>query len=643
MGSQLEIIKDQEGNSHVIFDKSGLCDDSQMGDNFQDFEVLRVLGGGKNFVSKVRSLKNNKIYAMKKIDLSQIKNEEEKKLCLAQMEKLKSLIHPHLIRYYKTFKDENDCLYLIYEYMNNGDIQSFIKAHQVLEKKIKEEEIWNILLQCLSALEYLHKENLAHLAIKYTNIYLNNEQNVKVGLFRETPILEDKDYNIKDDIMEIGLYFYKMCYSQFPETIFKVVRGKKDYTANNHDFPVKKEPNNYYSPELINIVLKMIEEDPNKRLSSGELYNIVKDEYVKKFANNTSIKSVLRCLYSYPTFTQQIMKDEQNIIQNKDKYYINYWYLSTIKAFSTNQDLNKCLEEFRRALASENTKLDCSKEIDPIYLLAFLLEKMHREYNKVVQTQIKGIDYSQQYVINSRYKVEEEDKTNKEQMIQKFNSYFNKNINSIISKLFFGVMKTKKICRVCKSPAYSFSNNCFMAFDVNKCKAPIFDINQHGYLAQHKEKRDLVKEKYHVFCDKCLTEQNHNEFNRFYSFGEHLIICFFRGNNYNKNTPINVEENLIIKKERNNKKTGEIERLYPEDKNSPFNYYLVGSVNRVTTKVNNEEKEVFHYFSRDPFNRTKWYSSLDNKFEILQQAPVQAIQQTGQVIILFYNAIKNAN
>lgn len=78
MGSQLEIIKDQEGNSHVIFDKSGLCDDSQMGDSFQDFEVLRVLGGGKNIVSKVRSLKNNKIYAMKKIDLSKIKNEEEK-------------------------------------------------------------------------------------------------------------------------------------------------------------------------------------------------------------------------------------------------------------------------------------------------------------------------------------------------------------------------------------------------------------------------------------------------------------------------------------------------------------------------------------------------------------------------------------
>ena len=197
MGSQLEIIKAQEGNSHLFFDNSGLSNDSQMGESLQDFEVLRVLGREKNTVSKVRSLKNKKIYAMKKIDLTKIKNEEEKKLCLDQMEKLKSLIHPHLIRYYKTFKDEKDSLYLIFEYMNNSDIQSFIKSHQELNKKIKEEEIWNILLQCLSALAYLHKENLAHLAIKYTNIYLNNDQNVKIGLFRDTPILEDKDYNIK--------------------------------------------------------------------------------------------------------------------------------------------------------------------------------------------------------------------------------------------------------------------------------------------------------------------------------------------------------------------------------------------------------------------------------------------------------------
>ena len=70
MGSQLEVIKDQEGNSHLIFDKSILYDDSKMGDKVQDFENLRILGtvkneGNKNviYVAKVRSFINHKIYS----------------------------------------------------------------------------------------------------------------------------------------------------------------------------------------------------------------------------------------------------------------------------------------------------------------------------------------------------------------------------------------------------------------------------------------------------------------------------------------------------------------------------------------------------------------------------------------------------
>ena len=38
MGSQMEIVKDSEGNNHIIFDESSLYDDSKMGDNLTDFE-----------------------------------------------------------------------------------------------------------------------------------------------------------------------------------------------------------------------------------------------------------------------------------------------------------------------------------------------------------------------------------------------------------------------------------------------------------------------------------------------------------------------------------------------------------------------------------------------------------------------------
>ena len=171
MGSQLEVFKDSEGISHIIFDKSAMYDDSKMGQKLSDFEVLQVLGAynNNNIISKVRSFRNDKIYVIKKIELNKIKNEKEKELCLKQMDTLKTINHPHLLKYYNYFKDENNNLYMVYEHMNNSDLNSFIRAHQILGKNVKEEEIWNILLQCLSGLAYLHQKDLAYLAIKSTN------------------------------------------------------------------------------------------------------------------------------------------------------------------------------------------------------------------------------------------------------------------------------------------------------------------------------------------------------------------------------------------------------------------------------------------------------------------------------------------
>jgi serine/threonine protein kinase len=136
MGSQMEIVKDSEGNNHIIFDESSLYDDSKMGDNLTDFEILQILNEDNNnlFVSKVRSINNHKTYAMKSIDLKTLGNDLNK--CMDVLTKLQQLNNPHIIKYYKTFKD-NENLYLIMEYMNNSDINGFIKAHQVLDKNIK--------------------------------------------------------------------------------------------------------------------------------------------------------------------------------------------------------------------------------------------------------------------------------------------------------------------------------------------------------------------------------------------------------------------------------------------------------------------------------------------------------------------------
>ena len=612
----MEVFKDSEGESHLIFDKSAIYDDTQMGDKLSDFEVLQILGAYNNnhIISKVRSLKNNKIYIIKKVELNKINLEEEKQLCFQQMNKLITINNPHLLKYYKYFLDENNILYMVYEYMNNSDLNSFIKAHQILQKDIKEEQIWNILLQCLSGLEYLHKENLAHLAIKPTNIFLNNEQNAKIGLFYDTPKLADQNYNIKRDIYFLGLYFYKMCYANYP-----FVKDKdwiEDITY------LEMEQNDDYSPELLQIISEMIKKNPNERKSAQELYNIVKSKYVLKYTKVTSIDSVLNCLYSFSNFTKLLLKTENYIIINKDKCHISYWLLRTIKALDVGDNLNECFEEFKRVLASENSKIDASKEVDPVYLLAFLFENIHKEGNKRKKTEVVKVEKEKQYIINSIYKVEEEDdKSNKDQMLFNFFYYFQENVHSIISDLFFGFVKRKRICTKCKNGVYSFSNFCIAPFDVSKLENNNkFDLIQDGFKKDRYD--DKNNNKPCVFCDRCLTEQEHFEFNHYYCLGRNLTIFFYRGKNYQSFANINFPEYLDIKE-------------YTDIKNQTPIYQLIGSINRVI----NNGIEQFIYFIKDPKMENYWKSSF-GKYH-WENAPINPIQNSGQVIMLFYKAIKS--
>lgn len=618
MGSEMEIVKDSEGSNHVIFDESSLYDDSQMGMNLSDFEILQVLSDeNSSFVAKVRSLNNHKIYAMKKIELNNIGSPKARQNCIDEVEKLKELNNPHIIKYYNSFKDQMGNLYLIMEFMNNADLYGFIKAHQVLNKIIKEEEIWNILLQCISALDYLHKNKLGlgFSGIRFTNILMNNEQNAKIGVFYD-PIKQNNqnnNYNTSDDIYLLGKHFYCMTFSQ--NNRVKTAKSINEVT-------ISIENNDNYSQELMRIIYKML--DSNSDIpDSNELYKTVKAEYVKKYARNTSINSVLRCLHSFHSFNEVMLKNSNLYENNRDKYYINYWYLKAIRALSGFEEANltECIEEFRRAIASEDSKLDGNREIDPLYLLAFLLQKMHKETNKKDSNTETGQNQSGKYVINSVFNGEEEDKTNKEQMLYKFVTYFQANVHSPISDLFFGFVKTKRNCQTCKTGNYSFHNYCFVVFDLtNRKNEDQFDIIQDGFAYDYNQPKDLDPDTpERVYCERCLTYQKHVEFNRYYMMNHQLIISFIRGNNFKNNSNIIFSEDLNL------------EPYVDEKKDSPKNYYLVGSINRVIE--NNIEK--YLYFTRDPDNYNCWHVGED--LETTNTAPINDIKNKGQIIMLFYN------
>lgn len=623
MGNLLEFTINAEGKKILNFDESNQYDDTKNGNRISDYEILQVLSQDNdiNFVAKVRSLNNNKIYSIKKINLSNYQDQTIKDKFRALMDKLKLLNNPHVIKYYHYF-EENNNLYILMEFMNNADISGYIQAHQILNKAIPEEEIWNILLQCLSALEYLHSQELGNMGVKLANIFMNNEQNVKIGVFRELNFTQN-DFNPREDIYMLGKYFYAMMNSEMIKS--EDIKQNNFFTQLNY----KNVQNNTYSGPLIEIVDSM-SIDNNSDVKVEELYEKVKKEYVKKYAKNSSIKAVLKCLYSYKILNDIILNKKAIIENNKQKYYIHYWYSQAIDAIAgiKEEDLNLCIEEFRRAIASSYSKLDGNKEVDPLLLLTFLLFRLHQEMNEVDNDNLSNLNKKNaKYVITSSFDGEE-DKQNKDQMWNKFIVKYNSKVNSLISDLFFGFVKTKVICQTCRKGYYSFSNYFYIIFDLSdRDSKRDFDLIKDGFEIQFNKKRLILPDgPDRTYCDSCCSYQAFKEYNRYYMLRSNLIIIFNRGSNYKNKSKIIFDEKINL------------EPFIEEGIDSHKNFFLVGCINRVG-EMGKDERYSSYY--RDPENTNYWHCDeyLDySNVSIPIISEINKTQKKEQIIMLFYNS-----
>ena len=546
MGISNNKVLDFQGNKYINLENWCKNDINKIDNNLFNYEILEKLSENKgtNLVTKVRSLNNKKIYSMK-----QFKNCSENPFIIQTLNILKTLNHPKIIKYYDFFKEEND-LYLIMEYIYNLDIQSYIKAHNLTYKLIPEVEIWNILLQCLSALEYISKINNnfnSQIKLKLIDMLINDEQNIKIGVFSEQMYNNPTDLNYyeRQSLNFLCNIFYKM--------INPPINQSQNF-VNSYNI----QANNIYSIELQNIIFNIYNIANNNNAQKIDITNIfdfVKNEYSKKYNKNTSIKAILENLYSYEFLIKRFDKKRTLIESNINKYQNIFWFLKTKDALSKNdiQNFNICIDELRRNMALSYSKLVEDKELDPLLVLTFILERIHQESNnnkinnENVNNNGKGnIEDTDDIDIGSNFNVEE-DRTNQALMLDKFVTYFNSTMNSPITDLFMSFKKTKRKCKTCNSVYFNFSNCLYILFDLEKNNNSDFDLIKDGFEAQHNNK-NIIDENENIICERCFTYGKFEEKSTYYFLNRHLVICFKRGDNYENQTKIIFENNINLKK-----------------------------------------------------------------------------------------------
>ena len=615
---------------HLIIDDLELGQNQDIGNKLEDFEILQTLGkGGYGFVAKVKSKIDHKLYAMKMIDLNLIKDQTEINLSLNEIKIIQNLNSPHIIKYYKNFSKDKR-LYIIMEFMNNGDLKGYINAHQNMNNPIPENELWELFYQSLAGLTYIHKSNLIHRDIKPANLFMTDDKAIKIGDFgisasksnqniegktKETlmigtpsyisPEMFNKSgYGNKVDVYALGVTFHIMCFYEPPRK-FEEKTGPQGIKLEIVDVPPKNNLN-IYSKEVINLIQKMIERDPQKRPTSFEAFNDVKKIYNMKNKQNYSIDNVYRCLFSFQNLTNYMKKNKQHINKNLGQMPISNSFLYAIGNMDNNNWAND-LVNLREILTFENASFPDPGLIDAIDLIKFIIKRIHKE--TIIN---KTIDVNNPYILTP-------DKVpsiyNQQQTLQYYFSIFSKH-TSCISDLFFGTYEITKSCIICKNKKFFFQNFFLITFDIDEALKNGLSGNN-GSLLNYFQKQNSSFINTNSFCGYCKNITYHQETKKFFTLPYNLIICFKGEKQYYNNQYLQFSPKLNLS----------ILGL----KGSPPSYSLKGIIKSFANK---EQK--FYSCIYEDFPKRKWIMS-DGYMKKYVNGPMD--YYVGDVEMLFYSSL----
>ncbi|XP_041365130.1 serine/threonine-protein kinase Nek10-like [Gigantopelta aegis] len=208
-----------------------------------DYAVFELLGSGAfGSVYKVKKKTAGQSFlAMKELNLHDPafgKNANERKESVGQIQSEVNIIkeqmkHPNIVRYHKTFV-ENDRLYIVMELIEGAPLFDHFNSLKEKKSNFDENRIWNIFLQMVLALRYLHKEKgIVHRDLSPNNVMLGENDKVtitdfgaakqkrsdcskmtsQVGtiLYSCPEIVQSQPYGEKADIWSLGCILYQMC------------------------------------------------------------------------------------------------------------------------------------------------------------------------------------------------------------------------------------------------------------------------------------------------------------------------------------------------------------------------------------------------------------------------------------------------
>ena len=275
--------------------------------NIDFYKYGRLIGQGAfGKVNLGLNVLTGRVVAIKsfnKKNLNSPNNENMKKI-IYETNLMKKLNHPNITKILEMFEDEKYIL-IIMEYINGGNLFSFVKKRRKLTEKISK----ILFKQIILGIKHIHSQNIVHRDVKLENILIDLNNTIKICDFGIGRILSSQNELLHDqcgtpmymapeiltcskekgykgfpvDIWSAGIALYIMLSGALPFSVKNENDSFLDGNNNNN-----KRKNIALKKAIINNVPKRIEKisdnardllhgllnkDPEKRMTCDEILN----------------------------------------------------------------------------------------------------------------------------------------------------------------------------------------------------------------------------------------------------------------------------------------------------------------------------------------------------------------------------------
>ena len=260
----------------------------------KDLEFIKELGKGSyGHVNLVKCKKNKQYYAVKVLNINQIKSENLEQNVEQEKSIVLKLDHPFIAKMVKYIKNDKNIFFII-EYVHGKDLWDVMRMIGLCNNY--QTQFYGASM--LVVADYLHKLKIIHRDIKPENIMIDDKGYVKfidfgsakeikdrtntiIGttLYMAPEILEGSSYSFQVDMWSIAVCMYELMCGQVP-----FGDGIEDDPQLYYEYIMKDDvsfPSFINDENFMNLMHRMLAKEQNKRLY--KLEDIKKHPYFKDF------------------------------------------------------------------------------------------------------------------------------------------------------------------------------------------------------------------------------------------------------------------------------------------------------------------------------------------------------------------------